>query len=49
MTVSSSVVCFEEYNKQSFKKFNGKSLISVFPEFFASINKVFILAGRLGA
>ena len=25
-----------------------KSLISVFQEFFASINKVFILAGRLG-
>ena len=26
----------------------GKSLISVFLEFFASINKIFILAGRLG-
>ena len=26
----------------------GKSLISVFREFFASINKIFILAGRLG-
>ena len=25
-----------------------KSLISVFQEFFASINKIFILAGRLG-
>ena len=27
---------------------NGKSLISVFQEFSASINKTFILAGRLG-
>ena len=26
----------------------GKSLISIFQEFFASINKIFILAGRLG-
>ena len=26
----------------------GKSLISVFQEFFASINNIFILAGRLG-
>ena len=27
---------------------NGKSLISVFQEFTATINKTFILAGRLG-
>ena len=27
---------------------NGKSLISVFQEFFASIDKIFILAGGLG-
>ena len=26
----------------------GKSLISVFEEYFASFNKIFILAGRLG-
>ena len=26
----------------------GKSLISVFQEFFTSLNKIFILAGRLG-
>ena len=27
---------------------NGKSIISVFQEFSASINKTFLLAGRLG-
>ena len=27
---------------------NGKSLISIFQEFSSSINKTFILAGRLG-
>ena len=27
---------------------HGKSLISVFQEFFASINNIFILAGTLG-
>ena len=26
----------------------GKSLVSVFQEIFASINKIFILAGKLG-
>ena len=28
--------------------FYGKGLISIFKEFFASINKIFILAGGLG-